>query len=318
MPDWFPKIANHLLTGIVLVFIIQSMVRKAAVTTKDGSGKVLGYSLWLGVLGLIIFSIFAFLPIYGFRHHVDGLEVLAIICGVLMAFGLFILLYAIFTKIEIDESKITSRVFWRRSVTLYWSEVETVDFIWTKQFRFRGFDGRTIRVDMMIGGLNRLLEAMAKHLPVEKYLDAMRVYWKATQNYEKSVGSVVAVPPSDLAKVSGTLESKRLEEALERISRRVEEGFGKKEIGNILKKLKKTKPNESLALQSPVLFRGMPTPFFLFLYVLENGPLQLNWFASPLLTDGIKDDMEKAGATDVLVELGEDEEEDEGSLETAE
>ncbi len=315
MPDWFPKVVSHLLTGIILVLIIKKMVRKSAVLTKDGSGKILGYSFMFGVLGLIVFSLFTFMAVYSFIYHVDGWQMIAVVGGVLALLGLFILLYAVFTKVEINDSKLISRVFWRAPVTLHWLEVKKVDFLWNKHFRLQGYDDRRIHVDMMIGGLNWLLDGISKHLSVEKYLDAMRDYWKVAQSYHRSVGSVLAIPPADFAKVLGTLSAKDLKDLLERVSGRVEEGFGKKEIEDILQKLKKAKPNQGLELESQVLFRGMPAHFFLFLYVLENGQLQLHLFAPPKLAEMIKIDMEKSGATEVLVELDEDEEDEEEYLE---
>lgn len=318
MPDWFPQIVKHLLTGIVLVFIIQSMARKRAGVTKDGSGSVLGYSLWFAVLGLVVFSIFAFMVFYSFYHHVDDWEVLMGVGGTLMALGLFIFLYATFTKIEVDEAKVISRVFWRPPVSIHWMDVAAVEFTWTKRFRLQAFDGRRIHVDMMIGGLSLFLDGISRHLPIERYLDAMRDYWKAAQNYHKSVGSVLAIPPADYVKVSGVLEGKRLEDLLGKISGRVEGGFGDKEIKDVLKKAKKAKEDQGVRLESPVLFQGMPAHFFLFLYVLESGRHQINIFALPKLADGIKEDMERSGAADVLVELDEDEDEDEEALETTE
>lgn len=309
MPDWFPKIFNHLLTGIVLVFIIQKMVRKPAVVPRSKDGFVLQYSRWFSGLGFGVFSIFAYLMVYSFTHREQGWQVLMGVSGFFSLLGLFLSLYGYFTKIVLEPTKLTSYAFWRAPVTLYWSDVDMVDFTGTKQFRLRSFEGQTIYVDMLIGGFKLLLDAISKNLPAERYLDAMRAYWKVAQHYEKSVGSIIAIPPAELAKVACHLDTEKLEKLLSKVSEHIEEGLGKKEIAAMLKDIKKAKKKQGTYFEKPVLFKSMPAQLFLFYYFLGDEVLELIFFAPLKLGELIKTELEKIGALDVVLEFGEDEEE---------
>jgi hypothetical protein len=161
---------------------------------------------------------------------------------------------------------------------------------------------------MMMGGLDHFLAVIAKHLSVDKYLEGMRVYWRITQSYHKSVGPILAIPPSELAKVSGTIGADEIKGLLDKISDRVQEGMGDKVVTEIIKLLNKPNPDQSVYLTKQVLFQGMPVHLFLFFFLAEGGRSGLNFFARPKLAEMIKSDMERSGATDVLVELDEDEE----------
>jgi len=311
MPDWFPKVASHLLTGVILVLVLQRMVKKTAVLKKDGPGMILGYSRWFAGLGCVVFSLFAFLGGYSAYHRTDGWEIILIVSGFFCLGGAFIFLYAFFTKIEIDDNKIVSRVFWRKPVTLNWLEVKKVDFIWTKHFRLESYDGRRVYIDMMMGGLSSFLAMIAKRLSIEKYLVGMRVYWKVTQSYQKSVGSVLAVPAADLAMVTSSIEAKNVKGLLEKIAVRVQEGMGTKAIEEILGQLSKPKPDQSIYLTKQVLFEGMPVNLFLFFFLQKDGRFLLNFFAPKKLAEFIKADMQRSGAVNVSLELDKVEDEDE-------
>jgi hypothetical protein len=310
MPGWFPKIASHFLVFVLLVFVIQKMVRKSAAPSSDGYGKRLHYSRWFSGLGLVVFVMFVGMGIYSWRQPPPGWLPLTVTSGIFSLLGLFIFLYGLFTKVEVDDHKITSHVFWRSPVTLYWIEVQRVDFSGTKQFRIRALSGRKIHVDMLIGGLSTLLAGFSKNLSVDKYLEAMRAYWKTSKNYQQSFGSILAVPPSELAKVSAQAALKDLGALLPKLARHVEEGWDEKEVKGILAKVIKGRLNQGMDMELKVLFRGMPVRLYLFFFLLEDGKVELDFFAPLRLAELMKSELEKAGTEGVSLEIDEDEEEE--------
>ncbi len=309
MPDWFPKILPHLLTGVVLVVVLQSMARKKATPSQDGYGQVLRYSRWVGALGILLILMFLSISGLAIYQKREGWEGLAIGSAAFSLLGIFLFLYGTFTRVDMNGSKLTSHAFWREPVTIHWIEMAKVDFTSTKQFRFQSLGGARIQVDMLIGGLDLLLREMSKNLPPEKYLQAVRAYWKAAKAYQGSVGSVMAIPPSDLVNIRGHLPAPQLEKLLSHLSALLDEGLEKKELQDVLRQVKGLQRSGGIHFDLTVLFQGMPAHFFMFYYLTSGGDLGLSFYATPKMAERVQGEMEKAGASEVQIVVDEEDEE---------
>ena|GEM_PF-6360499 len=317
MIEHLPKAMTHILTVMALALVIQRMVRKKAAPVRGGEALELRYHPWVGWLGVGVLAMS--LTAIGFEYfkREQGWAGTMVCFACIGLLGLVGVLYGISTRYVLDPEKIVSHVFWRPPRTLYWLEVQEVEFTSTSQFKIKPYRGDSIQVDMLIGGLDSLLEAFSRYLPADKYVRANIGYWNLAQKYRDSMGDVLVVPPSDYHAVAGKFERASLDKFLEKIAPHLEQGFGPKEMEKIQAVLRKLKVGESMKCQFKPLFQGVPIQLIFWISWRETGR-ELCLIAPPKLAARLKDEMEKSGAKDVHLNDGSDEEDQDEELDEVE